>query len=107
MISSTKVAGEVVLVILVSGVAGLTKTPFYTMRIALAPRLERGSFFLALIRAYIPWLNFVFIPIRGKYLLKTLVRKKKKSDEPNEHLLFFSSIFVFRKMKAEGYGPRQ
>ena len=74
VISSTKVAGEAVLVISVSRVARMTETPFSTTRIALAPRLERRLFFLALILVYIPWLNFVVIPTRGEHLLK----KKKK-----------------------------
>ena len=108
VISSTKVAGEAVLVISVSRVARMTETPFSTTRIALAPRLERRLFFLALILVYIPWLNFVVIPTRGEHLLK----KKKKtythnSDEPNGYLLSFSSISKVRKMKAEGSGPRQ
>ena len=78
VIFSTEVAREAVLIVSMPGVAGLTKTPFSTTCIALALRLERGSFFLALIHAYIPWLNFVVILTRGKYLLKTLVKKKKK-----------------------------
>ena len=57
IISSTKVAREAVLVVSVPrvvGVAGVTEVPISTTRTILALRLEKGSFFLALIRAYIP-----------------------------------------------------
>ena len=57
IISSTKVAREAVLVVSmprVAGVAGVTEVPISTTRTILALRLEKGSFFLALIRAYIP-----------------------------------------------------
>ena len=70
MISSTEVAGEAVLVVLVLGVAGVTEVPLSITRIVLAPRLERGLFFLALIRVYIPWLSFIIILTKGKHLLK-------------------------------------
>ena len=54
VISSTEVAKEAVLVVSIMGVVGVTETPFSTTRTTLFPRLERGSFFLALIFAYIP-----------------------------------------------------
>ena len=43
-----------VLVLGVAGVAGVMEAPLSITRTVLALRLERGSFFLALIHAYIP-----------------------------------------------------
>ena len=54
----------------VDGVAVVTGPPFSVTRTFLALRLDKGSFFLALIQAYILWLNLVVIPARGKCLLK-------------------------------------
>ena len=73
LISSTEVFGEAVLIALVPGVdkvAVVTGPPFSVTHTFLAPRLDKGSFFLALTQAYILWLNLVVIPARGKYLLK-------------------------------------
>ena len=64
-------AGEAVLTVSVLGadeVAVVTRVPFSITHIVLAPRLDRGSFFLAHIQAYIPWLNLVVTPTRGKHL---------------------------------------
>ena len=73
LISSTEVFGEAVLIVSVPGVDGVavvTGPPFSVTRTFLAPRLDKGSFFLALIRAYVLLLNLVVIPTRGKHLLK-------------------------------------
>ena len=70
VISSTEVAGEAVIIGSVTGVEGVTETLFSTMRTTLLPRLERGSFFLALIFAYIPWLNLIVISAKEKHLKK-------------------------------------
>ena len=70
VISSIKVAGEAVLVGSVTGAGGVTKTPFSIMHTVLFPRLEKGSFFLAFIFAYIPWLNFVVMSMKENHLLK-------------------------------------
>ena len=88
VIFSTEVAGEAVLIILVPGVVGVTETPFSTTRIALAPRLEKGLFFLALILAYIPQLNIIVIPTKGKHLLK---RKKKDNTTVTSQMNTYSS----------------
>ena len=71
MIFSTEVAGEAILVVStprVARVAGVTKALLSVTFTFLALRLERGLFFLALIRAYILWLNFVVIPVEEKHL---------------------------------------
>ena len=66
VISSIEVAGEVVLVDSVTGVEGVTETPFSITRTTLFLRFKKGLFFLALIFAYIPWLNFVVISVKKK-----------------------------------------
>ena len=110
VISSTEVAGEAILVISVSRVARMTETPFSTTRIALAPRLERRLFFLALILVYIPWLNFVVIPTRGEHLLK-----KKKKTHTHTHTTVMSQMDTYspspqfqrcarRRLKVLGQG---
>ena len=78
IISSIKVAREAVLVVSVPevvGLVGVTEAPLSITCTILALTLERGSFFLAFIHVYIPWLNFVVIPTRGKYLLKKILKK--------------------------------
>ena len=75
VISSVEVARDAVFVVSMSRVVGVTETPFSTTRTVLASRLERGSFFLALIFEYIPWLNFVVIPSKGKNLFKKIKNK--------------------------------
>ena len=72
-ISSIEVVGEAILVVStpgVTGVANVTEAPLSVTFTFFAPRLDKGSFFLALIQAYILWLNLVVIPARGKHLLK-------------------------------------
>ena len=71
MISSIKVVGEAVLAVStlgVAGVAGVTEALLSVTVTVLAPRLEKGSFFLALIRVNILWLNFVIILAKEKHL---------------------------------------
>ena len=71
MISSIKVVGEAVLAVStlgVAGVAGVTEALLSVTFTVLVPRLEKGSFFLSLIRVYILWLNFVVIPAKEKHL---------------------------------------
>ena len=97
IISSTEVAGEAVLVISVLGVAGVaevTEALLSITRIVLALRLERGSFFLALIRAYIPWLNFVVIPVRGKHLLKKKMKRKGAAWTKLTLTFFFLNFYI-------------
>ena len=55
-------------------VAVVTGPPFSITHTFLAPRLDKGSFFLALIQAYILWLNLVVIPAKGKCLLKNKIK---------------------------------
>ena len=45
----------------------------------LFPSLEKGSFFLVLIFAYIPWLNFVVIFTKENHLLREKKKKKKQA----------------------------
>ena len=66
---------EAVLIVSVPEVdeaALVTGPPFSIIGTVLAPRLDKGSFFLALIRAYILWLNLVVIPTKGKHLFKKI-----------------------------------
>ena len=73
-ISSTEVAGDVVLVVSVLRIDGLTRAngvtggPFPVTRTILFPKLDSGSSFFDLIFAYLSLLNLVVIPARGKYL---------------------------------------
>ena len=60
VISSTEVTGEAVLVTSRTKVTGVTKVPFSMTGTTLFPRLERCSFFLALILAYISWFILMF-----------------------------------------------
>ena len=53
VIYSTKVIGEAILITSGTEVAGVIETPFSTTCTTLFPRWESGSFFLALILAYI------------------------------------------------------
>ena len=75
-ISSTEVAGEVVLTISVpetmgvTEAGGVTKGPFPMMHTVLFPRLDRGSSFFDLILAYMSLLNLVIIFAKGKHLKK-------------------------------------
>ena len=75
VISFIEVVGETILV--ASGmVARVTGVLFSTTCTTLFLRLERGSFFFALILACISWLNFVVISAKEKHF-----KKKKKSEE--------------------------
>ena len=109
VISSTEVPGEAVLVILVPGVVGVTETPFSTRRIALAPRLEKDLFFLALILAYIPWLNIIVIPAKGKHLFKKKKNKKKDNTTVTSQMNTYSSspqcqLYARRRQRVQGQG---
>ena len=77
----------------VDGVAVVMRIPFSITRTPLVPRLDSGSFFLALIRAYIPWLNLVVIPTKGEHF------KKKNMDEPTLTLFFFNIQVSYDKSK--------
>ena len=66
VISSTEVVGEVALVASRTEVTRVIGVPFSTTRTTFFPKLKRGSFFLALILAYISWLNLVIISTRKK-----------------------------------------
>ena len=65
VISSTEVAREAVLEGSMTEAGEVTETPFSTTRTVVFPMLERGSFFLLLIFAYIPWLNLVYLEREG------------------------------------------
>ena len=83
----------------VDGVAVVTGPPFSVTRIVLAPRLEKGLFFLALIWAYILWLNLFFIPARGKHLL---TKKKKGRREGMTSLTLTLFLFDVNVVQDEG-----
>ena len=90
----------------------MTETPFSTTRTVLFSMLERGSFFLPFIFAYIPWLNLVVILATKHLLRKEREREREREEmssnnEFNKNLLFFSLIFIVHKTIAEGFGPRQ
>ena len=93
----------------------MTETPFSTTRTVLFSMLERGSFFLSFIFAYIPWLNLVVILATKHLLIKEREREREiereeersSNDEFNKNLLFFSSISIVHRMIAEDFGPRQ
>ena len=112
LISSTEVSGEAVLAASVPGVDGvatMTGPPFSVTCTFLAPRLDKGSFFLVLIRVYILWLNLVVIPTRGKHFKK----KKKFLLLSLTFTLFLLNVKVaqdegrwFRTKAIEGKSPR-
>ena len=120
VISSIKVIGEAILVASRTKVTRVIGVPFSTTRTTFFPRLERGSFFLAFILAYISWLNLVVISVWPKvHVLKKNKEKKKRKErkgnkrEKKERMkrtqklnLIFSSISMACKTKGEGLGPR-
>ena len=75
-ISSTEVAGKVVLTVSVPEtmgvmeVVGVTEGPFPVTRTVFFLRLDSGSSFFVLIFAYMSLLNLVIISTKGKHLLK-------------------------------------
>ena len=75
VISFTDVARKAILIISGMEVAGVARVPFSTTHTTLFLRLERGSFFFALILAYISWLNFVVIFAGEKKWTLTLLFK--------------------------------
>ena len=81
-------------------VIGVIEVPFSTTWTTFFPRLERGSFFLAFILAYISWLNLVVISAWKKEdtLLKT--KKKEKLKEK------FTFLFDLNNAQ-EGSKPRK
>ena len=88
LISSIEVSREAVLTVSMPGVDGVaivTRSPFSVTHTFLALRLDKSSYFLALIRAYILWLNLVVIPTRGKHLLKKSGGKKERNDVLNTY----------------------
>ena len=70
VISFIEVVGETILVASGMEVARVTGVLFSTTRTTLFLRLERGSFFFALILACISWLNFVVISAKEKHFKK-------------------------------------
>ena len=103
LISSTEVSGEAVLAASVPGVDGvatMTGPPFSVTCTFLAPRLDKGSFFLVLIRVYILWLNLVVIPTRGKHLLK----KKKKGMRRKGMMSLIVTLFLLNVKVAQDEG---
>ena len=62
--------------------------PFSTTRIVLFSMMERGSFFLPLIFAYIPWLNLVVIPTTKHLLKKKKGEERSSNDEFNTYSFF-------------------
>ena len=84
VISSTKVAGDVALVAVGTEATSVMGVSFSMTCTTLFPRLERGSFFLALILAYIPRLNFVVIFAKEKQLF--FFKKKKKGKEKSKSI---------------------
>ena len=78
-ISSTEVAGEVVLTVSVPETMGVMKAgevtegPFLVTRAVLFPRLESSSSFFDLILAYMSLLNLV-ISAKGKHFFKKKVQ---------------------------------
>ena len=84
--SSREVAGEAVLVALGTEVAGVIGVLFSTTHTTFFPRLERGSFYLAFILAYISRLNLVVISTCPKVCVKkkkttTTTTKGRKWEE--------------------------
>ena len=69
--------------------------PFSTTRIVLFSMMERGSFFLPLIFAYIPWLNLVVIPTT-KHLLK---KKKERKGVAMMNLTLTLFFFNFNSLQ--------
>ena len=82
MSSSNEVAGKVVLVALGTEVAGVIGVPFLMTCTTFFPRLERGSFYLAFILAYISRLNLVVISTCPKVCVK---KKKKQQQQKGEN----------------------
>ena len=80
MSSSSEVAGKTVLVALGTKVAGVIGVPFSMTCTTFFPRLERGSFYLAFILAYISRLNLVVISTCPK----VCVKKKKKQQQQQQ-----------------------
>ena len=95
VISSTEVAGETVLVVSRTEVTGVTGVPFSTTCTTLFLRLERGSFFLALILVYISWLNFIVNSMKEKHLLK----KEKKRKENSRQLRYEINTYSFPRFQ--------
>ena len=90
-------SGEAVHVVSVSGVAGVTKTPFSITRTVLAPRAEKGLIFLDPHFCVQPLIKFHRHPCKRKTLVKKKKKKRKNSDEPNEYSLIFSLISMVCK----------
>ena len=95
VISSTEVAEEAVLEGSMTGAGGVMEIPFSTTRIVLFSMMERGSFFLPLIFAYIPWLNLVVIPTT-KHLLK---KKKERKGLAMMNLTLTLFFFNFNSLQ--------
>ena len=74
--SSTDVVGEAILDGSVMKAGEVTESLFFITHTVLFSRLEKGSFFLALIFAYIPWSNFFVISAKEKHLLGKKKREK-------------------------------
>ena len=62
------------------------ETPFSTTRTVLFSMLERGSFFLPFIFAYIPWLNLVIIPTTKHLLRKEREREREREREKRKRV---------------------
>ena len=92
-ISSTEVAGEVVLTVSVPETMGVMKAgevtegPFLVTRAVLFPRLESSSSFFDLILAYMSLLNLVIISAKGKHFFKKKYNEIS-TDEPNTYSFF-------------------
>ena len=83
------------------------ETPFSTTRTVLFPMMERGSFFLPLIFAYIPWLNLVVIPVT-KHLLKKKGEERGSNNEFNTYSFFPQfQQFAEHKQKALDQGSEE
>ena len=81
MSSSSEVAVKAVLMALGTEVAGVIGVPFSMTCTTFFPRLERGSFYLAFILAYISRLNLVVISTCPKVCVKKKKKKKKTTTK--------------------------
>ena len=106
MISSIEVAGEAILEDLVTGAGGVTETHFSTTRTVLFPMLERGSFFLPFIFAYIPWLNLVIIPATKHLSKKEEERERKGVAMTNLTLTLFFFNFNGSQNESKRLWPK-
>ena len=110
MSSSNEVAGKVVLVALGTEVAGVIEVPFLMTCTTFFPRLERGSFYLAFILAYISRLNFFVIYKCPNVCVKKKKKKKQQQQKgengKNEENLKAKLTFFFNLDGTQDEGRR-